>query len=63
MNAVEGGSFDVEHVRQLVRDARALTESEHPMVAQAADRVRVILMELLVEINGEDVLGPWQEVG
>jgi hypothetical protein len=63
MNAVEEGSFDVEHVRQLVRDARALTGSEHPMVAQAADRVRVILMELLVEINGDDVLGPWQEVG
>ncbi|MGW3606328.1 hypothetical protein [Micromonospora sp. NPDC005161] len=62
MSVPQECSPDVENVRELVRRAQDLAASEHPMVAQAADRVRVVLTELLVEIDGDAVLGPWQEV-
>jgi hypothetical protein len=46
----------------MAREASDLRLSENVMVARGAERVRIILMELLTEIAPFEFSGPWSGV-
>jgi hypothetical protein len=56
------GAEELARLRQVARDAEELSRSEHPMVAMAAERVGVIIVELLGEVSPFEFSGPWQVV-
>jgi hypothetical protein len=56
------GVEELARLRQVARQAQELSHSEHLMVAMAAERVSVIIVELLSEVSPFEFSGPWQVV-
>lgn len=51
---------EIEVVEQAVALTQGLASSDNVMVARAAERVTIILAELLVEVAPTRYQGPWQ---
>lgn len=49
-------------LRSLAREAAHLRGSDNVMTARAAERISIILKDLLSEIAPFDFLGPWQPI-
>lgn len=46
----------------MIREAVVLQQDESPLLAIAGDRVRSILVDLLMELAPREVQGPWQDL-
>lgn len=53
---------ELDRIRTCIEELRVLRGSSHVMVALAAERAGVVLIELLLEVAPEDADGPWQEL-
>jgi hypothetical protein len=53
---------ELERVRKAAREISALRLSDNVLIARAAERANIILMDLLTEIAPFEFLGPWQQI-
>jgi hypothetical protein len=54
-------SDEIPRLRALLEEAKALRNSENVFVSMAAERIGVILVDALYEVD-DDMVDPWQHL-